>query len=383
MLLPNKWIENSIEAYLYQRTTVSQKIYWVVLAAISITLVSLPFIYVDITVQGSGIIRPAAEKTEIISPLSELVDSVFIREGAQVKKGDAILRFRTNQTDYKISYQTSRLSDYEAHLADLSYLAKGEKPESFHSPVRQREYAYYIQRRLELTTAIEQAEKEYRREKMLYDKQLISTEEYEKYYYQYESRKNELTSFVESQLSTWQADLNSCRNSYGEMQTALKQEVVDKDLCIVRSPVNGTVDQFMGIYRGSSLQAGQSLAIISPDSTLYIETYVTPRDIGHMYIGMPVNVQVESFNYNQWGSITGKVADISSDFLTDKQGNSFYKVKCSMEKDYLTLKNGRQGKLKKGMSVAAHFRITRRSLFDLLYQKIDDWINPTQYKKMT
>lgn len=383
MLLPNKWIENSIEAYLYQHTTVSQKIYWVVLAAISITLVSLPFIYVDITVQGSGIIRPVAEKTEIISPLSELVDSVFIREGAQVKKGDAILRFRTNQTDYKISYQTSRLSDYEAHLADLSYLSKGEKPQTFYSSVRQREYTYYIQRRLELTTAIEQAEKEYQREKMLYDKQLISTEEYEKYYYQYESRKNELASFAESQLSTWQADLNSYRNLYGEMQTALKQEVVDKDLCIVRSPVNGTVDQFMGIYRGSSLQAGQSLAIISPDSALYIETYVTPRDIGYVYIGMPVNVQVESFNYNQWGSITGEVADISSDFLTDNQGYSFYKVKCSMEKDYLTLKNGRQGKLKKGMSVAAHFRITRRSLFDLLYQKIDDWINPAQYKKVT
>ena len=383
MLLPNKWIENSIEAYLYQHTTVSQKIYWVVLAAISITLISLPFIYVDITVQGSGIIRPVAEKTEIISPLSELVDSVFIREGAQVKKGDAILRFRTNQTDYKISYQTSRLSDYEAHLADLSYLSKGEKPQTFYSSVRQREYTYYIQRRLELTTAIEQAEKEYQREKMLYDKQLISTEEYEKYYYQYESRKNELASFAESQLSTWQADLNSYRNLYGEMQTALKQEVVDKDLCIVRSPVNGTVDQFMGIYRGSSLQAGQSLAIISPDSALYIETYVTPRDIGYVYIGMPVNVQVESFNYNQWGSITGEVADISSDFLTDNQGYSFYKVKCSMEKDYLTLKNGRQGKLKKGMSVAAHFRITRRSLFDLLYQKIDDWINPAQYKKVT
>lgn len=52
-----------------------------------------------------------------------------------------------------------------------------------------------------------------------------------------------------------------------------------------------------------------------------------------------------------------------------------------MEKDYLTLKNGIKGKLKKGMSVVAHFRITRRSLFDLLYQKIDDWINPAQYKK--
>lgn len=383
MLLPDKWIENSIEVYLYQHTTVSQKIYWVALVAVAITLVSLPFIYVDITVQGSGIIRPIAEKTEIISPLSELVDSVFIREGAQVKKGDVILRFRSHQTDYKISYQNDRLSDYEAHLADLSYLSRGEKPETFRSPVRQREYIYYMQRRLELATVIEQAEKEYWREKTLYDKQLISAEEYEKYYYQYESRKNELTSFVESQLSTWQADLNSYRNSHSEMRTALKQEAIDKDLCIVRSPVNGTVDQFTGIYRGSSLQAGQSLAVISPDSTLYIETYVMPRDIGYMYVGMPVNVQVESFNYNQWGSISGEVTDISSDFLTDKQGTSFYKVKCSMEKDYLTLKNGRKGKLKKGMSVAAHFRINRCSLFDLLYQNIDNWINPAQYKNRT
>ena len=32
MLLPNEWIENSIETYIYQHTTKSQVIYWVVLA---------------------------------------------------------------------------------------------------------------------------------------------------------------------------------------------------------------------------------------------------------------------------------------------------------------------------------------------------------------
>ena len=32
------------------------------------------------------------------------------------------------------------------------------------------------------------------------------------------------------------------------------------------------------------------------------------------------------------------------------------------------------------MTVSAHFMITRRSLFDLLYQKIDDWANPKQYE---
>ena len=239
--------------------------------------------------------------------------------------------------------------------------------------------SYFTKKKKELETSLAQAEKEYKRNKTLFEKKVISEEEYDKYYYQYQTQQNELASLTQSQLSTWQADLNSYRNSRNEMSTSLKQEVKDQDMYIVRSPVDGTLDQFSGIYRGSSIQAGQSLAVISPDSTLCLEVYVTPRNIGFMNIGMPVNIQVESFNYNEWGTLPGKVKEISSDFLTDNQGNSFYKVKCEMEQDYLTLKNGQIGKLKKGMTASAHFMVTRRSLFDLLYQKIDDWANPRQY----
>lgn len=383
MLLPNEWIENSIETYIYQHTTKSQIIYWIVLFAVTVTLVALPFIYVDISVQGSGVVRPVAEKAEITSSITEIVDSVFVKEGEQVNKGDVILRFRTNSSDYKINYQTSRLNDCSAQLADLAYLAEGDCPNSFSSPVRQQEYAYFIRKKQELETGLAQAKKEYLRNKTLFEKKVISEEEYDNYYFKYKSQQNELASLVQSQISTWQADQNTYRNTYNEMSTNLKQEIKDKDLYIVRSPVDGTVDQFSGVYRGSSIQAGQSLAVISPDSTLCIEVYVTPRNIGFMNIGMPVNVQVESFNYNEWGTIPGRVKDISSDFLTDSQGNSFYKVKCEMERDFLQLKNGRIGKLKKGMTVNAHFMVTRRSLFDLLYQKMDGWVNPKQYENET
>ena len=119
MLLPNEWIENSIETYIYQHTTKSQVIYWVVLAAITATIIALPFVYVDISVQGGGVVRPVTEKTEIKAAITEYVDSVFVREGQQVRKGDVLLRFRTNNSDYKINYQTNRIKDYEDHLADL------------------------------------------------------------------------------------------------------------------------------------------------------------------------------------------------------------------------------------------------------------------------
>lgn len=379
MILPEEWIENSIETYIYQRTTKSQIIYWVVLLAITAAFVALPFIYVDISVKGNGVIRPLAEKAEIISPLTEMVDSVYVREGDKVKKGDIILRFRTYGTDHKINYQTSRLNDLEAHLADLSVLSAGKCPERFQSPARQQEYIYFNKRKKELETMVAQAEKEYERNKNLFEKQVIAEEEYDGYYFKLKGQQNELASLIQNQISTWQTELNNYRNSYNEMNSSLKQEIKEKDLYIVRSPVDGTIDQFSGVYRGSNIQTGQTIAMISPDSTLCVEVYATPRDIGFMSVGMPVKVQVESFNYNEWGTIAGTVTDISSDFLTDAQGYSFYKVKCQLERDYLQLKNGRKGQLKKGMNVSAHFMIARRSLFDLLYQHMDEWMNPKQY----
>lgn len=381
MLLPNEWIENSIETYIYQRTTRSQIIYWVVLLAVTATLIALPFVYVDISIQGNGIVRPVAEKAEVVSSVTEFVDSVYVREGEQIRKGDIILRLRTNDADNKIYYQTNLLHDYQSQIADLSILAKGECPQFFHSAVRKQEYAYFNKRKQELETMELQAKKEFDRNKLLYEKKVISEEEYDGYYFKWQNQLNELSSLTQSQLNTWQSDLNSYQNTYNEINTTLKQELKSKDMYIVRSPVDGTVDQFSGIYRGSAIQAGQSLAVISPDSTLCLEVYVSPRDIGFMNIGMPVRTQVESFNYNEWGSIPGEVTEISSDYLTDKQGNIFYKVKCRLERDYLELKNGKRGMLKKGMSVSAHFMVTRRSLFDLLYQSMDKWMNPTQYSK--
>ena len=179
MLLPNEFIENSIETYIYRYTTSSQRIYWIVLAAVAITLVSLPFIYVDISVQGGGVIRPVAEKTEIKSPVNEIVDSVYVKEGDQVQKGDIILRFRTSSQDYKIAYQSNRLSDYSEQLSDLSYLAKGACPPSFQSPVRRQEYNYYVKRKRELETSLDQAEKEFLRNKALFEKNVLPEEEYD------------------------------------------------------------------------------------------------------------------------------------------------------------------------------------------------------------
>lgn len=380
--IPSELIKDSIDTYIAEYSTTSQKIYWVVLAVIIATLIALPFIYVDVSIQEYGIIRPVAEKTEIRAAISEFVDSVFVKEGQTVNQGDTILILRQSSPDYQIQYQQKRINDFREHLSDLYILAKGEKPKIFLSGTRQQEYAFFMKQRNEYETNLDRAKKDLDRAQQLFDKKVVSEEEYERYQYEYRKAMNELASLRDNQLSKWQNDWNVYSNSLEEMQMSMKQELKSKDLYVVASPVSGTLDQFRGIYKGSNIQAGSLLAIISPDSTLYADVYVSPRNIGYIYLGMPVHIQVSSFNYNEWGTIRGEVTEISSDFLTGDSGNeAFYKVKCSLEKNYLVRKNGVTGKLKKGMYVSSHFMITERSLFDLIYQKMDDWANPTQYNK--
>lgn len=73
----------------------------------------------------------------------------------------------------------------------------------------------------------------------------------------------------------------------------------------------------------------------------------------------------------------GEIIDISDDFIL-VDNTPVFNVKCKLNNDYLELKNGVKGKLKKGMTVNARFMIARRSLFELLYQESDDWLNPSR-----
>lgn len=379
-ILPPDYMQDCLESYIYKHTTRSQLIYIAVLVALVASIAALPFVEVDVTVQNGGMIRPVDERTELRTSVSELVDSVYAREGAKIQAGDTIVRLRTDNLLARKVLAKQKMNDAKRQLTDLSQLARGNTPVKFASGVRMQENAYYLKRRNELETILQKAENEHRRNKQLFDNEVIPPDEYEQYWFALKKAENEFASLANNQLSMWQADKNALEMNYAELHSTLSQLNKEEEMHYVISPVCGTLEQFSGIYKGNSLTAGQTLGVISPDSTLYAEIYVSPRNIGYLHKGMPVNVQVESFNYNEWGTISGNVQEISSDFYFDNNSRvSYYKVKCLLNKNHLMLKNGRRGEIKEGMTVYAHFVLTKRSLFDLLYQKIDYWINPTQY----
>jgi hypothetical protein len=380
-LLPTEWVSDSVGTYLYQKRPKRHVIYTVMLAAVSAAIISLPFVYVDITVQSSGFVRPNGEISVITAPMTETVERVSAKEGDKLRKGDEILRFRTSAPDGKIKYQQERSMETNAHIADLELLSRGQRPQAFASAARQQEYAKYLSEQYRLKTDLRQYETEWRRYKVLFDKGLISESEYNEHYYRYQDKVNELHLQQTNQMSAWKTELTNLKMQLKETTSNLIETRSNRNAYVVRSPINGTLEQFSGIYPGSNLQVGATIAVVSPDTSLYIEAYVVPRDIAFIREKMRVKVQIESFNYNEWGTLEGYVQNISSDYIRNNDGQSYYKVKCKLTKNYLELRNSkRKGYVKKGMTGIVHFVVTRRSLFNLLYKNIDEWVNPTQYQ---
>jgi hypothetical protein len=115
--------------------------------------------------------------------------------------------------------------------------------------------------------------------------------------------------------------------------------------------------------------------IKSKESDFIGECYVPSKDIGYLQKGQLVSLQIDAFDYNYFGIVKGSIYSIDDDFfLLDK--TPFFKVRCLLSEKILKLHNGYAGELKNGMSFQARFIICNRSLWQLLYDGLANWLDP-------
>jgi HlyD family secretion protein len=126
---------------------------------------------------------------------------------------------------------------------------------------------------------------------------------------------------------------------------------------------------------GSFISSGTVIVEISPDSRLYAECFVSTKDIGLIHDGLQVKFQIHAYNSTQWGLLNGSIVEIGNDIVF-RDKTPFYKIRCQLEQDHLSIKNGITGHLKNGMTVTAHFKLAERTVWQLLYDKTEDWIQP-------
>ncbi|QJD81051.1 HlyD family secretion protein [Spirosoma rhododendri] len=383
-LHPPAVIEHTTEAYLPQVTVRGQLIYCSVALAIVAALVALPFIRTEVSVQSAGIIRPVAERNDLRPLVAGTVAQVLVHDNQPVRRGQPMIRLQTEVLDTKLRLNHSQQAEKLLNIHDLDRLVRATRHDllsvsGLQSPLIRQQYEQF---RFLLTENVQTQEKrkhELDVTQQLYQDKVLAKQEFEDKEFAHKTAVAQYAAQVERQVSEWQASLTQHQLALDELRAQERQLLNERDLHTIKAPVDGTVSQLAGRYPGSYVQPGEVLGVISPDSNLLVECYVSPKDIGLLRPGMVARMQVDAFDYNQWGLVQAKVAEVSNDVVVMNE-QPVFKVRCQLSQNYLTLKEGYKGYLKKGMTLRARFVVTERSLFDLLYDNADDWLNPKTSK---
>ncbi len=161
------------------------------------------------------------------------------------------------------------------------------------------------------------------------------------------------------------------------------------DNMALRAPAAGIVQASAVFTLGQVVSAGQEVMRIVPGGgRLEIEAYLANKDVGFVEIGQEVTVKVESFPFNRYGTLTGRVTSIARDAIplpdaAQIEGNParpaeqptfagalrtqnlVFPVTIALEQPELVI-DGRKIAMSPGMAVVAEIKTGSRRILEYL-----------------
>lgn len=373
-LFPPEIIENSTEAHFARSSTKSKTIYLTVLITLIVSFIVLPFISIDITTQAQGIIRTPNENNTLQTVIYGEIEKIFIKENSTVHEGDTLIILNSDKINEQIHRYYNKYSENKNFIKDLYSIMKSQELLLL-TPKYRAELSFYKAVLSEGNTNIKYLKTEYDLHKDLYQKGVTPHQEYLQYKSRYDNAITQFENKKKQFFLNWETERTRLEIENREISSSIRQLNEEKIKYIIKAPCTGSIIQFSGIQKGSFIAPSQTIATITSNDSLIIECYVSPLDIGYIKETQKVIFQLTAFDYNQWGLAHGEVIEVSDDIITINN-QSIFLVRCSIDQSYLELKNGYKGKLKKGMTLTGRFYLTERSLWQLLFDKVDDWVNP-------
>ena len=348
-------------------------------------LVGLPLLLsmkIEIVARAPGLLKSPLPNHRINSLVTGTIDTIYIQEYQYVKKGDTLLGMEQTALAGALDVVFARKEELLVLLEDLRGLKDLSEREMaapliLKTSYYNRAYAHYLAQQQALSLKTEESRKLWERSTQLHQNQAISSVDYEAAEAAYSQAKAALQERHQAYLQQWRAEELSYQKELREteaQQLSLQKENTQYWLL---APVSGSISYLSGLATGSPLVQGQALLEISPEEPLWAECYIQPRQIGFLQVGQSVHISADAFPHTQWGSIRGLVRQITPIMSGAESSQApYFKLLCSLESHSLHTSGGLSAQLRKGMTVQTRIVLCRRSLFQLLYAKADNWINP-------
>jgi HlyD family secretion protein len=371
---------------------------------------------VDLVVRSQGRVRPMVKMSRLANSVSEentvspsrdgRIVKLHVKAGDLLSKGDVIAELDSARLQNDVARHERTVQAAEKELAGIARTcglieqrykaatlkAKAElaQAESEIRNARERR-AMEIKR---LTISLNLAKESSVRHEQLFSQQFASAEDYEQAIAKFETAQVDIEKarlpIDDARVNVFRHALDLLSKDYAvelwkleserqvnaEKLAATRMELanltLELDHSIVRSPGKGTITS-LGVKVGDVVKQGQSILAMVDLDGFRIDVSVKSEDIGHLNIGMPVRIKIDAYDYQQYGTVTGRIFFVSPDSsLTENaaQGTRpMYIVKIRLDADKLVRGNN-YGEIKLGMTGTVDIVTDRENVLSLLVRTI-------------
>lgn len=226
------------------------------------------FIRVDGQVQPIAVVQISPEEGGIVR-------EKVVEEGAQVKKGDIIVRLANSNLELQILDAEAQLAEKQNFLRNTQVTMEQDKLSN-------------MTERLQLDMEISRSRRAYEQQKRLYEEDLVAKEVYLKAKEDYElaSRKYELVDrrLKQDSLSR-RIQMEEMENSLANMRRNLQLVRQRKAQLDIRSQIDGELG-LLDVELGQNVAAGQKIGQINDLSDFKVQALIDEHYIDRVHTGL-------------------------------------------------------------------------------------------------
>ena len=144
---------------------------------------------------------------------------------------------------------------------------------------------------------------------------------------------------------------------------------------VLTSPVDGTVQTVAVTTVGGVVTSAQPVVTIVPENAeLIIEADVLNKDIGYVFVGQEVSVKLDTFSFQKYGTVDGKIIYVSPSAVEDERKGLVYKIKVAIERTSFNV-NGADVPISSGMSGTAEIKLEERRIIEFFLEPVFEYFD--------
>ena len=327
----------------------------------------LCFVKTDQIVIAQGKLIPFGQVKEIRAPENAVITQLLVTEGEKVEKGAPLIKLDNEVTNSALSNNIDIIDNLKSQIRQ-----KEAENQIILDKINSSIFSFrgrlniLLQKRtlfkeLEVIGGISRVQIMDLDDKIIQLNNQLNKSEFE---------KNEL-------LKRSSFQINQLKSQILSAEISLSKARNDERYKIIRSPVEGVVFDLKPTAVGFLAQNREPILKIVPSTSLIASLEVPSEKIGFIRRNDIVEVNVDSFPANDFGTVEGVISHIGSDALEPSPGKRTalsYPVSVTLNSQYITT-DKKKISLQSGMSIAGHIKLRRVTYLQLLLNDLSSKVD--------